>query len=141
MSTPTFFHYDKMASSATSSAIPSQPKTQSKAQPLCNLVTLWPVLFHELKIAQFDRWTKQEDRIKLRELRRQMNTKEIVADLGNRGHLLAQAAAFLEAKIAWYEMEYASCTHDEMAALDEELDRLQTIQEAAEAWSQHYKTK
>lgn len=139
MSTPTFFHYDKMAS-----AIPSQPKTQPsqpKTQPLCALRTLWPVVFHELRMMQFDRWTKQEDRTLLRELRRQMNTKEIVLDLTKRAFLLAQAAAFLEAKIAWYEIEYASCTHDEMAALDEEKDRLQVIQEATEAWSQYYKSK
>ena len=133
MSTPSFLS-DKMASAI---AIPSQPKTQ----PLCALRTLWPVVFHELRMMQFDRWTKQEDRTLLRELRRQMNTKEIVLDLTKRAFLLAQAAAFLEAKIAWYEIEYASCTHDEMAALDEEKDRLQVIQEATEAWSQYYKSK
>ena len=136
MSTPVFFHHDKMAS-----ATPSLPKTQPKTQPLCKLVTLWPVLFNELKMMQFDSWTKQEDRIKLREIRRQMNTKEILVDLTKRGELLAQAAAFLEAKIAWYEMAYASCTHDEMTALDEEQSRIQIIQEATESWSQYYKTK
>ena len=124
-----------MASSAISSQVEPQMKT------LCSIRTLWPVLFHELKLMQFDRWTKQDDRFLLRELRCQMNTKEIVLDYSNRAVLLARAAAFLEAKIAWYEMEYASCTHDEMAALDEEKERLQTIQEATEAWSQHYKTK
>ena len=133
MSTPSFLS-DKMASAIV---IPSQPKTQ----PLCSLRTLWPVVFHELRMMQFDRWTKQEDRTLLRELRRQMNTKEIVSDLTKRAFLLAKAAAFLEAKIAWYEIEYASCTHDEMAALDEEKDRLRIIQEAAEAWSQHYNSK
>ena len=133
MSTPSFLS-DKMASAIV---IPSQPKTQ----PLCSLRTLWPVVFHELRMMQFDRWTKQEDRTLLRELRRQMNTKEIVSDLTKRAFLLAKAAAFLEAKIAWYEIEYASCTHDEMAALDEEKDRLQVIQEATEAWSQYYKSK
>ena len=75
-----------------------------QAAAVYTLTQLWRDLFEELKVMQFDEWTTRDIRNGIRSLAREMNKRENVVDLMKRGQMLAQASAFLSAKIAAYEM-------------------------------------
>ena len=52
--------------------------------------------------------------------------------------MLLKVAEILGAKLGIYEEDYASGTHDEMAALDDEIQRLGDLTEATRAWATVY---
>lgn len=119
----------------------SQPAS-TQAAVVYRLTELWRDLFEELKVMQFDEWTTRDIRNGIRCLAREMNKRENVVDLVKRGQMLAQASAFLAAKIAAYEMleeEIDNAGSDEMAGgYQAVMERMVRLETAAQAWAKVY---
>ena len=67
-----------------------------------------------------------------------MKTTEVYNEPTLRGPMLLKVAEILGAKMGIYEEDYTSGTHDEMAALDDEIQRLGDLTEATRAWATVY---
>ena len=95
---------------------------------------LWKTLFRELKDIHDSADRSSEEKNEIYILRKEMNTLAIVQDHSMRINLLSRAVAILERQINSYEEYQQSGTYDEMAVLDDEIQRLSDLVDSAEEW-------
>ena len=132
-----------MASSVASQQISvADPQAHSEALDYASSLfpdfnELWFKLTDELKMM-----CVQEQDIKVGKaiyaIRREMKTPEVYNEKTLRGPMLLKVVEILGAKMGIYEEDYTSGTHDEMAALDDEIQRLGDLTEATRAWATVY---
>ena len=95
---------------------------------------LWKTLFRELKEIRDSADRTPVEKNEIHVLRNEMNTLALVQDHSMRINLLSRAVAILERQIDSYEEYQHSGTYDEMAVLDDEIQRLSDLVEYTEDW-------
>jgi hypothetical protein len=98
------------------------------------ITQFWNTLFRELKEIHDSADRTPVEKNEIHVLRKEMNTLAIVQDHSMRINVLSRAVAILERQINSYEEYQQSGTYDEMAVLDDEIQRLSDLVDSTEEW-------